>query len=428
MVQEESHDVVVVGAGFCGIATAAALRRYGVEDIVLLEAGNRYGAFWAHTYERLSLHSPWHGLPDDRGLNDDFPMFKSRLELMDYFRRYATLHRLDEIARFGDALVELRRAVGRTSAGWHVETTRGRHRARFVVIATGYCRQPRLPSIRGLEHFEPPLLHSAEYVNGHAWRGRNILVVGSGNSAFEIALDLVEHGASSVTMLVHGPRYVIPIESFGAAMEQARATGAYGVDAITNAHRCSPETAEYRGYVQGFDELLRSLAVDLSPHGIHTPSRGPWDAALHAGRNSVFDHGTADLIRNGTVCVINDRIDHFRAERVVLAEHGSLRFDGIIMATGFGAGLEPFLRDPSVARSNVLRADDPRGSNFPVTDGRCRALAVPNLYFVGYDMSPWGGMAHGHWGFEVGEKIASALGTFSAAQRPPELRTASWAA
>ena len=73
----EAFDAVVIGGGFGGLATAAALRRYGVPEVVLLEGGERYGTFWETNYDRISLHTAWHSLPDDGGDEERYAMFKA---------------------------------------------------------------------------------------------------------------------------------------------------------------------------------------------------------------------------------------------------------------------------------------------------------------------------------------------------------------
>lgn len=417
------HDVVIVGAGFSGISTAAALRRYGVADVRLIDAGADYGAFWSKAYDRICLHSPWHGLPDDGGLNANYPMFKPRADVMDYLARYAERHLLGDLTTFKESLQSAGFEAWIGDYPWVLHTSCGTRRCRYLVIATGYCRQPRMPSVAGAEHFEGRLLHSADYRNGQAFKGQRVLVVGSGNSAFEIASDLVDTGADGVTLLVQPPRWVVPLRAFEDAMLEARGSGAYSVDVITAAHPTTPGSPAYAAYVNAFDDLLRSLAVDLSAFGISTPNYGPWSAALSANRVGVFDRGAVSLIRAGAIEVVNDRIASMRGRQVAFLRNGLRPFDSVIMATGFEPGLDSLIEEHAV----VLSPNGRHGA-YPVTDHRCGSTVRPGLYFVGFDMSPWGGMAHGHWGFEVGEKIATALGTFAAELRPPEFKRAPWVA
>lgn len=413
-------DALVVGAGFSGLATSAALRRYGVQGLRLIDAGAGYGAFWDGVYDRVMLHSPWHGVLDDGGLNAGYPIFKSRLQVRDYLTRYAERHLLGDVSAFGEALLEATYVQDDLQHPWRARTSKGEYRVRHLVIATGYCRRPVLPPIAG-DTDGLPVIHSAAYRNGRPFRGQRVLVAGSGNSAFEIATDLVEHGAGAVTLLVHGPRWVFPLADFEAVMVAARAQGAYSVDAITAAHPFTRGSAEYAAAVGAFDGLLRSIAVDVTDLGISTPATGPWQTAIGLGRNGVFDHGALPLMRAGAIEVLNDRIARYAAGAVEFLAHGKRRYDAIIMATGFEPGVGDFITD-----ERLIDADDARGHAFPRTDGRCTATRRPGLYFVGFDLSPWGGMAHGHWGYEIGEKIATSLGTFSPDLRPAEFRRAPW--
>lgn len=416
-------DALVVGAGFSGLATAAALRRYGVTKLRLIDAGGGYGAFWDHAYDRVTLHSPWHGLPDDGDLNAGYPIFKSRLQVGEYLRRYAERHLLGAVTGFHETLLKTTYVANDVRFPWRAWTSVGEYRLRHLVIATGYCCKPSVPEFPGESAGGPPVTHTAEYRTGHPYRGLQVLVVGSGNSAFEVATDLVEHGAGKVTLLVRGPRWVFPLRDFEAAMMAARANGHYSVDAITAAHPLTRGSEGYAAAVAGFDTLLRSVAVDVSDLGIPTPTAGPWESAIFHGRNGVFDHDAVRLMRAGAIEVVNDRLVRRTVDGVQLATRGTHRCDAVLLATGFEPGLDAFFGD-----RRLIERDDPRGRGFPRTDRRGTSSELPGLYFVGFDLSPWGGMAHGHWGYEIGEKIATRLGTFSPDLRPAEFRRAPWAA
>src|SRR5689334_546518 len=87
-------DAVVIGSGFAGLGTGAALRAAGVRRFAILEQGEDVGHFWSKVYDRLHLHTAWHDLPHDAGAFRRYPMFKSRDDLVRYFREYAKLHDL----------------------------------------------------------------------------------------------------------------------------------------------------------------------------------------------------------------------------------------------------------------------------------------------------------------------------------------------
>src|SRR5436190_906061 len=95
------------------------------------------------------------------------------------------------LARQGRPCVVLEQA----GSSWTVRTSRGAYSAPAVVIATGYGRVPDLPDCPGADTFTGALLHSADYREPSPYAGKRVLVVGAGNSAAEIAVDLARVAA-----------------------------------------------------------------------------------------------------------------------------------------------------------------------------------------------------------------------------------------
>jgi cation diffusion facilitator CzcD-associated flavoprotein CzcO len=93
---------------------------------------------------------------------------------------------------------------------WMVCTTGPTLHARHVVVATGDDRAPYVPAWPGIERFSGGLLYSARYRNAEPFRGQDVLVVGTGNSGAEIAVDLVEGRAASVRISVRTPPNIVP--------------------------------------------------------------------------------------------------------------------------------------------------------------------------------------------------------------------------
>lgn len=69
--------------------------------------------------------------------------------------------------------------------------------ARFLIVASGETTDPFIPDVEGLSCFNGEVIHSTQFKNGKGFRDKNVLVVGSGNSGMEIALDLVNHSANT---------------------------------------------------------------------------------------------------------------------------------------------------------------------------------------------------------------------------------------
>eukprot|EP01043_Picozoa_sp_COSAG02_P007595 COSAG02_NODE_230_length_28060_cov_5.226816_10_plen_245_part_00 len=218
-------EVVVVGGGFCGVALAAALRHFGV-SFALLEAGPEAGAGFGGHYDRLRLHTPRHRLLHDGDLESrgNYSMYKSKSELVRYLNEYCALHRLRPgvEVHYETPVASIARAPPRDDwpSGWTVTTETGRiFHAKAVALCTGAARLPHVPSFAS--HEQPgtsaflqrggDVVHSRHYANGARFVDKDVAVVGSGNSAAEICVDLVEHGARSVTMVVSGPRHFLDL-------------------------------------------------------------------------------------------------------------------------------------------------------------------------------------------------------------------------
>ena len=206
MVTEAS--TAIVGASAAGLAVAACLKRQGV-DYILLEQGEQVAGRWRHHYDRLHLHTPrgLSGLPY-RPMPSTYPRYPSRDQVVAYLEEYA--HALDLVPCFNQHVV----SVQQEAAGWITHTQDGSYRSRCVVLATGHARHPHVPTVPGRDRFAGTVLHSQDYRTGTAYAGQSVLVVGFGNSGGEIALDLLEHGATPA-VAVRSAVNVVPRDIYG---------------------------------------------------------------------------------------------------------------------------------------------------------------------------------------------------------------------
>jgi indole-3-pyruvate monooxygenase len=395
-------DVAVIGAGFCGLGTGAALRASGVTNFAIFEQGREVGHFWTKTYDRIHLHSAYHDLPNDGGLRRGYPIFLSKRHLLAYFAEYAEHHRLAPHLRF-ETRVE---RVARTNdSSWTIDTNRGPIVAKSVVVATATNRVPSLPAIPGAE-LAAHALHSSAYRNAQPFVGRSVLVIGSGNSAAEISVDLCEGGARSVAMWVRGPRHFLPLSRLAMLFRVFRALGQLTPQKLAAMHVVTRGTPEFERMVNQRDRILTKLSVDLSRHGIRKPADGPTREMVDRGRLAVFDVGAIAKIRSGAIRVIdgNRRPIEALTETGVRFGDGEERFDTVILATGFKPGLTEFIADTALLGTVAGR------EHWPLTDRRCRSRVDRHIFFPGFDVTPLGGVSHGRWGWEVGECIARDLG------------------
>lgn len=392
-------DAIVIGAGMAGLATAAALRGAGV-DFVLLEQGPDVGAFWSGHYDRIRLHSPWHDLPHDGGLRHRFGMLLGRDDLVAYLRAYAKHHALFEHAAFGQRVL----CAARGRNGWDVDTATHRFSAPYLVVATGAQRVPVRVEVPGRERFRGAVLHSRDYRNGIPFRGARVLIVGSGNSAAEIALDLAHAGAHPA-LWVRGPRHFVPLRAMARMGRVAAWLPSKLVErAKDRAHAVRRADPRFPAVLRQRDALFEAIGIDLEAYGIERPALGPMSEMYLRGRVPVYDQGTAAAIRAGRIAVIDGKqrpLVRFTASGMRLGDRDE-PYEAIVLATGFHAGLAEFLAEPE----RLVAWDAPFRTTLPITDGNGRSAVEPTLFFPGFDLSSLGGLALGRWGFDVGRMIA----------------------
>jgi putative flavoprotein involved in K+ transport len=185
-------STVVIGGGQAGLAVGHHLRRLG-EEFLILEAGERVGDVWRRRWDSLSLFTPAQhdGLP---GLS--FPSaagtFPTKDEMADYLARYAGEFALP--VRCGVRVQRLER----TPAGFELTTSAGPFAAERVVLATGPHATPRIPEFA--RDLAPSIrqLHSSEYRSPAALPPGDVLVVGSGTSGVELAIEVAGHRTTSI--------------------------------------------------------------------------------------------------------------------------------------------------------------------------------------------------------------------------------------
>lgn len=178
-------DVLVVGGGQAGLATAQVAAARGLSPVVL-DASPGPGGSWPRYYDSLTLFSPARfsslpGLP----FPGDPGRYPVRDEVVTYLTSYAA--RLEADLRWGQRVAR----VARGGDGFEVVTADGGVlRARLVVAASGGFGRPYRPGLPGLETFAGRLLHSAEYREPSLFSGARVVVVGGGNSAVQIGVEL----------------------------------------------------------------------------------------------------------------------------------------------------------------------------------------------------------------------------------------------
>jgi putative flavoprotein involved in K+ transport len=347
----DSHDVIVIGAGPAGLGVAGALRRSGVNALILERSG-AVGESWRKRYDRLHLNtlrtlSDLHGYRMSR---KDGP-YPSRDAFASYLERYAKQESL--AIRFNCAVTRLELADCSWSVHLHDEVLD----AQQVVVATGYDAEPAVPDWRGLGGFTGAFMHAASYRNSTPFAGQDVLVIGAGNTASDVTTDLALGAASRVRVSIRTPPNIFPRRFFGMHAQYGAILG-----------EPMPRIGDRIGFV-----VQRLLYGDLSRYGLPRPEEGMHTHFRRVGHGPMVDEGFVDLVKQGRIEVVA-AVAGFHDDEVLLADGGRIHPDSVIAATGYRRGLQEL-----VGHLGVLT---PPGS--PVVGGASTARQAPGLYFIGF--------------------------------------------
>lgn len=187
------HEVVVVGAGFGGLGAAIALRRLGIESLLILERDTDVGGTWhANTYPGIAV--------DIASLTYSFsfeqnPFWSRRFapghELSAYARQVAEKYDLRRHLRFGQHVEQVvydqAHKLWRISIAGQPPVT-----ARVLVLATGYLSRPKRPDIPGIENFAGKVIHTAAWDHQCELAGKRVAVIGTGATSVQLVPELAK--------------------------------------------------------------------------------------------------------------------------------------------------------------------------------------------------------------------------------------------
>ncbi len=191
-----SPTLVIVGAGFGGVAAAIELRRHGFDDVTILEAAPDLGGTWFHNrYPGAACDVPSHLYSFSYEQRTDWSRLCSpQDEILQYLREVAGHHGVTGLIRFSQRVADC--AVDPASGRWRVRTESGdAFDADAVILATGQLSRPSIPDLPGMERFAGHSFHSAQWDHSYDLSGRRVAVVGTGASAVQFVPEVARRAA-----------------------------------------------------------------------------------------------------------------------------------------------------------------------------------------------------------------------------------------
>ena len=340
--RDREPAVLVIGAGQAGLGIAARLTAIGIDTLVV-DRVNRIGDNWRNRYHSLTLHNEAHVnhmpfIPFPK----TFPVFIPKDKLANWFEFYADAMDLNVWTSTALEAGSYDEQTGR----WSIELSKSDGTTRSVkphhlVFATGVSSIPVTPEMPGLSDFAGTVMHSGYYTEGSAWTGKRALVIGTGNSAHDVAQDLHASGVQ-VTMMQRSSTYIVSLKEAqkvyalydeGPCVDDCDLlASATAYDYLVPAHQMA--TASMK-------EVDARLLDALAAKGFRLNDGEP-DATgfqmkyLRRGGGYYFNVGCSDLIADGAIDLIHHAdFDTFTEDGARMKNGTDQPFDLIVTATGY---------------------------------------------------------------------------------------------
>jgi putative flavoprotein involved in K+ transport len=341
--------VVIVGGGQGGIALGARLRQLEVPTIVV-EKNARPGDSWRRRYKSLCLHDPvWYDHLPYLPFPANWPMFSPKDKIGDWLEMYTRVMELNywtnttcERARWDEAKQE-----------WEVRVRRDGEeivlRAKHLVLATGMSGKPNIPEFPGQDTFKGEQHHSSRHPGADAYRGKRAVVIGSNNSAHDIAAALWEAGAD-VTMVQRSTTHIVRSEplmehSLGPLYSEAAVANGITTDKAdlifaSVPYRIMP--AFQKPIYDKIRELDANFYAGLEKAGFMLDwgddDTGLFMKYLRRGSGYYIDVGASQLVIDGKIKLkAGAGVDRLTETGLVLSDGTELPADLIVYATGYGS-------------------------------------------------------------------------------------------
>jgi cation diffusion facilitator CzcD-associated flavoprotein CzcO len=340
--EDREPTVLVIGAAQAGLSVAARLNQLGVDTLVV-EKWPRIGDSWRKRYHSLALHNSIHlnHLPYME-FPPTWPKYIPKDMLGNWFEFYADAM---EINCWTDTEFAAGTWDEKTKT-WTARLKRGDGTERVVhpkhlVFANGVSSYPMIPDIPGLNDFKGQVIHSEGFDSGAGWEGKRALIMGTGSSANDIALDLHSHGVHT-TLIQRGSTTVVSIDPSARLNEAIWDEGGALEDCDLIVSSATPPLIlkAYKAVVKRMVELDKDLIEGLKKvgfkHDIGEDEAGHQMKYFRRGGGYNLDAGSSALLAKGELGLLQyDRIERFVADGALLKDGSVVPTDLLVLATGY---------------------------------------------------------------------------------------------
>lgn len=354
---ESKPKTCIIGAGCSGFTMAKRLKDSGL-PYDCFEMSDGIGGNWyfknpngaSSCYQSLHIDtSKWRLAFEDFPVPDVWPDFPHHAQLLQYFNDYVDHFDLRERITFNTAVTDAaREADGR----WKVTLSTGEVREYdALVVANGHHWDARLPEYPGT--FDGHQVHSHNYTDPfepYDFRGKNVMVVGGGNSAMDISSELSQKPlAENLYISMRRGVWVLPKYMNGQPADKAALPG-WMPSKIGRAMA---------------RKVIKKNIGNMEDYGLPKPDHEPLDGHPSVSGEFLTRVGCGDILPKGGI----ERLD---GDGVIFADGSREQVDAIVWATGYNVTF-PFLKQDELT---------PKDNVFPLYK-RMVKPGWENLFFLG---------------------------------------------
>jgi cation diffusion facilitator CzcD-associated flavoprotein CzcO len=208
------YDAVIVGAGFAGIGAAIQLKRMGFENFVILDREDDLGGTWhVNHYPGLAVDVPTTTYSYFFEPNPNWSrLFSTGCEIKQYADDVADKYDVRRYMRFNTTVEGAH--WDEEAKVWRVGLAGGETlSSRYLITATGFLSQPRMPDIPGITSFAGTIIHTTDWQDDYDPAHRRIAIIGTGATAVQLIPELAEQ-AAELTVYQRTPIWVVPKVDF----------------------------------------------------------------------------------------------------------------------------------------------------------------------------------------------------------------------
>ena len=408
-----THEHVIVGAGFAGLAMAHALRRTGRRDFIILESAPTLGGTWRdNTYPGAACDVPAHLYSFSFAPNPHWTRtYAPQAEILAYLHHTTQALGLTPHLRLDTSL--LAAEWHEPTALWHLTLPDRTLTTRHLMLGVGGLHTPALPDIPGLTDFRGPCFHTARYDHTTPLAGRRVAVIGTGASAIQLVPAIAPHVAH-LDLYQRTPPWIVPRNDRPIPPARRRLFAA--MPSLHRLYRALIYLArELRGLGFTTAPRLMPLAARLARRHIRRQISNP---ALRDAVTPRYVPGCKRILISDDyypaltqphVSLISDAIETITPDGIRTRDGRHRPADAIILATGFST-FDVLDRIPirGIGRRTLAEAwrEQPQAWLGTMTAG------FPNLYFL---VGPNTGLGHNSIIFMIEAQVALVLDVLRAA-------------